>query len=187
MPTLPIFFLGLNISFEPTLPPLPTEEDSSSIPFHTKPIFGAKWENLFLTGSIQTKQEHRYLLLGETEYHSQIGVTEIGINLLPTCYKKGDHTLFLNLGAQIDLPSVQITSNAQSEEDTTILQEQYTIDLSAGNIIIGIGVRKEYGAMFMELQALQNLRWNPIFSDEFGTENHFFLQSEGSVTFGWLL
>jgi hypothetical protein len=39
----------------------------------------------------------------------------------------------------------------------------------------------------MEVHALENVTWNPIFSDEFGTENHFFLQSEGSVTFGWLL
>ena len=187
MPTFPIFFLGLNISLEPKLPTLPTEEDSSAFPLTPKTILGAKWEHLFLTGSIQTNQEYRYLLLGETEYHSRIGVTEFSFNVLPTCYQKGDHTLFLNLGARLDLPSIHITSNAQSEEETTILQEQYTIDLSARSLVLGLGVRKEYGAMFMEVQALKNLIWNPIFSDEFGTENHFLLKSEGSVTFGWLL
>ena len=73
----------------------------------------------------------------------------------------------------------------QDAEDTTLLVEQYTIDLTT---IRGARlIRKEFAGFFIETQIRQNLTWNPIFSDEFGTENHFLLKSDGSVTFGWLI
>ena len=82
---------------------------------------------------------------------------------------------------------MHISSNAQDSEDTTLLMEQYTIDLTTIRGSLGFGVRKEFSGFFIETQIRQNLTWNPVFSDEFGTENHFFLKSDGSVTFGWLI
>ena len=126
-------------------------------------------------------------MLGETEYESQIGVTEIGLDIRPTFFQKNNNIFFGNIGIHAQVPLVQISSNAQDSEDTTLIMEQYTIDLTTVRGSLGIGIRKEFSGFFIETQIRQNLTWNPIFSDEFGTENHFLLKSDGSVTFGWLI
>lgn len=183
----PTIFFGAELFFTPPLPQLPTEESHTVFPFQAKPIIGAKWDRLLIATSIQTKHEYQYLVLGETEYESRIGITEFGVDLKPTLLKKNNNLLFGVFGLHTQLPSVDISSNAQESEDTTILMQQYTIDLTTIRGSFGIGVRKEYSGFFIETNIRQNLTWNPIFSDEFGTENHFILKSDGSVTFGWLI
>ena len=184
---MPVLFLGAELFFTPPLPSLPTEETENSFPFQAKPILGIKWDHLLLATSIQNKHEYRHLVLGETEYESQIGVTEIGLDIRPTCFQKNNNIFFGNIGIHAQVPRVQISSNAQDSEDTTLIMEQYTIDLTTVRGSLGIGIRKEFSGFFIETQIRQNLTWNPIFSDEFGTENHFLLKSDGSVTFGWLI
>ena len=184
---MPVLFLGAELFFTPPLSSLPTEEIETSFPFQAKPILGVKWDRLLLATSIQTKHEYRHLVLGETEYESQIGVTETRIDIRPTCFQKNNNIFFANIGIHAQVPHVQISSNAQDSEDTTLITEQYTIDLTTVRGSLGIGIRKEFSSFFIETQIRQNLTWNPIFSDEFGTENHFLLKSDGSVTFGWLI
>ena len=183
----PALFFGAEIFFSPPLPQLPTEEIQATSLFQAKPIFGAKWDRLLIATSIQTKHEYRHLLLGETEYESRIGVTELGLMLKSTFFQKNENIFFGDFGVHAHIPSVHVSSNAQEAEDTSILVEQYTIDLTTIRGSLGIGVRREFSGFFIETQIRQNLTWNPIFSDEFGTENHFLLKSDGSVTFGWLI
>ena len=184
---MPALFIGAELFFTPPLSTLPTEEVQESFPFHATPIFGVKWDRVLLSTSIQTKHEYRHLLLGDTEYESQIGITEFGFELRPTCFQKEKNVVFVNLGVHSQIPTVHISSNTQDSEDTTLITEQYMIDLTTIRGSLGFGVRKEFSGFFIETQIRQNLTWNPIFSDEFGTENHFILKSDGSVTFGWLI
>ncbi len=184
---MPALFLGAELFFTPPLPILPTETSQDSFPFQAKPVLGLKWDRLLIATSIQTKHEYRHLVLGETEYESRIGVTEIGLDVRPTCFQKNNNIFFASVGIHSQIPSVHISSNAQDSEDTTPIMEQYTIDLTTVRGSLGFGVRKEFSGFFIETQIKQNLTWNPIFSDEFGTENHFLLKSDGSVTFGWLI
>ena len=88
---MPALFLGAELFFTPPLPLLPTEEVQSSFPFQAKPVLGLKWDRILLSTSIQTKHEYHHLLLGETEYESQIGVTELGIEVRPTCFQKNNN------------------------------------------------------------------------------------------------
>ena len=186
MPTLPNFFWGIRFFFPSTLTVLPYEEvDTRS--FLVEPTIGLRWENLLLSGGIQTKQEFRSLSLGSSEYQSQIGITRIHIDLQPTCYKKANYEIFASIGGGIQIPSISITSNTQSQEDLTLIQEQYTVDLFSSDVNLGLGVRRYFDDIFIGIQNQQRLIWNPIFSDEFGTESRFLLKSETSVIIGWLL
>ena len=174
---MPALFLGAELFFTPPLPSLPTEEVQDSFPFQAKPIVGLKWDRVLLATSIQTKHDYRHLVLGETEYESHIGITEIGIDVRPTCFQKNNNIIFANIGIHSQIPIVHISSYAQDSEDTTLLMEQYTIDLTNMRGSLGFGVRKEFDGFFFETQIRQNLTWNPIFSDEFGTENYFLLKN----------
>ena len=184
---MPALFLGAELFFTPPLPTLPTEVEQEVFPFQAKPIIGVKWDQVLLAAHLHTKHEYRQLILGETEYESQIGLTEVGIDVRPTFFQENKKVLFANLGIHAQIPTVHIASNAQDSEDTTLIMEQYTIDLTTIRGSLGFGMRREFSGFFIETQIRQNLTWNPIFSDEFGTENHFILKSDGSVTFGWLI
>ncbi|MAA77634.1 MAG: hypothetical protein CL916_00115 [Deltaproteobacteria bacterium] len=184
---MPALFLGAELFFTPPLPSLPTEEVQDYFPFQAKPTLGFKWDRVLLATSIQTKHEYRHLVLGETEYISQIGVTEVGFDVRPNCFEKNNNIFFVHFGTHIQIPTVEISSNTQDSEDTSLIMEQYTIDLTNVRGSLGFGVRKEFYNFFMETTIRQNLTWNPIFSDDFGTENQFIFQSDGSVTFGWLI
>ena len=184
---MPALFLGTELFFAPPLTALPTEEVQESFPFQAKPTLGLKWDRLLLSTSIQIKHEYRNLMLGDTEYNSQLGVTELGFDIRPTCFQKDNNVVFANIGIHSQIPIVHISSNSQDSEDTALISEQYTIDLTTVRGSFGFGVRRQFSGFFIETQIRQNLTWNPIFSDEFGTENHFLLKSDGSVTFGWLI
>ena len=186
MPTHPNFLWGLRFFFPSSLPTLPNEEIDSR-PFLVEPTIGMKWDNIMISGGVQTKQEFRNISLGSSEYQSQIGITNVHIDVQPTCYKKANYELFVTIGAGVQIPSISISSNTQSQEDITLIQEQYSVDLFSTDVALGFGLRRYFDDIFIGIQNQQKLIWNPIFSDEFGTESHFHLKSDTSVIIGWLL
>jgi len=178
--------LGFDISAPSSLPMLPTEEiEQTSLIVH--PWVGANWENLSIRSSIQTNQNFQQTQLGTNEYTTQIGITEITLDALPVWYKKDKNVAFFQLGGFVHIPNIDISSAAQSEDDTDLLEQQLHTDFFSCGGRLGLGARKMFSSLFLEARINQKITWNPIFSDEFGTEQHYSLQSEVRVTFGWLL
>ena len=186
MPILPTFMFGLDLFGPPSLPLLPTEDTEQKNIFF-RPWIGLNWENISLRSSLQTKQEHRNILIGEDEYNSQYGVTELNLGLMPVWYRKGKNVAFLHIGSFVTIPNIDIVSEAQTEEETLLIEQQLYSDLFSGGGLLGIGVQKNIDQFFFGTRFDQRFTWNPIYSDEFGTEEHLLIQSEVHVTFGWLL
>ena len=186
MPVLPTLMLGFDLSGPSSLPILPTEESpQESLVF--SPWVGLNWDLFAVRSRIETKQEYQTIITGDNEYTSQYGVTEMYLGVLPVLYKNSSNQAFLHLGSFVRLPNVDVISEAQTEEESLLIEQQLHTDLFSVGGWLGIGARKHFSQFFLSSRIDQRFTWNPLYSDEFGTEQHLHIQSEVHVTFGWLL
>ena len=186
MPVLPTIMLGLDLSGPSSLPILPTESTiQQNLVFY--PWAGLDWDLLSVRTSIHTKQDYQTLTVGAEEYTSQYGITEISFGALPVLYKKNSNQAFLHLGSFVRIPNIDVISEAQTDEESLLIEQQLHTDLFSVGGLMGFGARKYFSQFFVSSRIDQRFTWNPLYSDEFGAGQLFTIQSEVHVTFGWLL
>ena len=184
MPSIPELILGLSLTTNPNAEITQTQTQNVPIPSLVQPFVGAKWKKSMLVAGFGLQHSHQYRKIGETEYISHEGITTIGIDYRATFLQKKSVEAFWGIGTSVDIPSVHFVANGEEAE---ALQSQIWVDLFSVGSRVSFGARKYWDQFFVGMRADQHFRWSPHFDDEFGTEQHFFLTSEGSVTFGWIL
>ena len=183
MPSIPELILGLSLTMNNT----PTDmTQTPNIPIHpaAQPFLGAKWKNSMLVAGFALQHAYQYRKIGETEYTSHEGITSLALDYRGTFLQEKSVEAFWGIGASVDIPSVHFVTDGEESE---ALRSQIWVDLFSLGGRASFGARKYWGNFFVGMRGDQLFHWSPQFDDEFGTEQHFFLTSEGSVTFGWIL
>ncbi|MEC7986370.1 MAG: hypothetical protein VX278_14485 [Myxococcota bacterium] len=165
-----------------------TEEEYLA-PSGFTPWFALRWETFDVAGTVNLQNRYRIRLVGDDKQETNIGVLQLGLDFRPQLDWKGPVRSYLGLGMFGHIPLVSARySDAIQQEDLSALIEQYRAEIFSLHGRFSIGADYNIGSRFsFGVRIDQRLSWDPIYTDDFGVEYLFKVQSEGSVTLTWLL